>query len=198
MNSRSGNRISPMPYEFNEWEQEPETQAFSSRGGGPPRKITGVGILDPSVPPTRQGPRGGGVHMPVSPGQYLKAVREGLQLEMREVQDASMVIASEEGKEDFYVSPARLTQIENDESIPSFYKLFSLCQIYGLDFIEVLSRYGVPRVAGSRNRRGLHTTFQTATREGRNAVRPGLLLRFLQRLWGVWRRSTSGSQGNLS
>jgi transcriptional regulator with XRE-family HTH domain len=77
--------------------------------------------------------------MPVSPGQYLKAVREGLQLEMREVQDASMVIASEEGKEDFYVSPARLTQIENDESIPSFYKLFSLCQIYGLDFIEVLA-----------------------------------------------------------
>jgi len=137
--------------------------------------------------------------MPGSPGQYLKAVRERLQVEMREVQDASMIIASEEGKEDFYVSPARLTQIESDESIPSFYKLFSLYQIYGLDFNEVLSRYGVPRVGGSRaNRRGLNITLQTATREGRNEVRPGLLLRFLQRLWGVWRRSTSGSQGNLS
>jgi len=45
-----------MPYELNEWEHEPETQASSSRGGGPPRKITGAGILDPSVPPTRQGP----------------------------------------------------------------------------------------------------------------------------------------------
>lgn len=195
--SWSGSRISPMPYELNEWEHEPETQASSSRGGIAPRKITGVGIFDLSVPPTSQGPRPGGVHVPASPGQYLKAVRERLQLEMRAVQDASMVIASEEGNENFYVSPARLTQIENDESIPSFYKLFSLCQIYGLDFHDVLSRYGVPRVAGSRaNTGGFHTTLETATREGRNAVRPGLLLRFLQRLWGVWRRSTSGSQGN--
>ena len=45
-----------MPYEFNEWEHEPETQTSSSRGGGPPRKITGVGLLDPTVPPKRQGP----------------------------------------------------------------------------------------------------------------------------------------------
>jgi hypothetical protein len=43
-----------MPYEFNEWEHEPETQTSSSRGGGPPRKITGVGLLDPTVPPKRQ------------------------------------------------------------------------------------------------------------------------------------------------
>ncbi len=45
-----------MPYEFSEWEHEPETQASSSRGGGPPRKMTGVGLLDPTVPPKRQGP----------------------------------------------------------------------------------------------------------------------------------------------
>ena len=44
-----------------------------------------------------------------------------------------MVIASEEGNQNFYVSPARLTQIENEESVPSFYKLFSLCSVYGLD-----------------------------------------------------------------
>ncbi len=79
----------------------------------------------------------------VTPGQYLKAVRERLQIGMREVQDASMVIASEEGNEHFYVSPARLTQIENEESVPSFYKLFSLCSVYGLDLNDVLGRYGV-------------------------------------------------------
>jgi len=45
-----------MPYEFNEWEHEPETQTSSARGGGPPRKMTGVGLLDPTVPPKRQGP----------------------------------------------------------------------------------------------------------------------------------------------
>lgn len=197
LHSRPGSKISEMPYEHNEWEYEPETQASSSRRGSPPRKITGVGILDPSVPPARQGPRPGGVHMPVSPGQYLKAVRERLQLEMREVQDASMVIASEEGNENFYVSPARLTQIESDESIPSFYKLFSLCSVYGLNLNEVLNRYGVPKVAGSQaNRSGFDITLETATREKRNAVRPGLLLRFLRRLWGVWPRSTSGSQGH--
>jgi transcriptional regulator with XRE-family HTH domain len=79
----------------------------------------------------------------VTPGQYLKAVRERLQIGMREVQDASMVIATEEGNENFYVSPARLTQIENEESIPSFHKLFSLCSVYGLDLNDVLGRYGV-------------------------------------------------------
>ena len=79
----------------------------------------------------------------VSPGQYLKAVRERLQIGMRDVQEASMVIASEEGNDNFYVSAARLTQIENEESIPSFHKLFSLCSIYGLDLNDILSRYGV-------------------------------------------------------
>ena len=79
----------------------------------------------------------------VTPGQYLKAVRERLQLGMREVQDASEVVASEEGNENFYVSAARLTQIENEESVPSFFKLFSLCSIYGLDLNDILSKYGV-------------------------------------------------------
>jgi hypothetical protein len=45
-----------MPYEFTEHEYEPETQSSSSRGGYPPRKITGVGILEPSMPPRRQNP----------------------------------------------------------------------------------------------------------------------------------------------
>jgi hypothetical protein len=43
-----------MPHEFTDWEQEPEAQAGSSRRGGPPRKFTGVGVLDPPVPPKRQ------------------------------------------------------------------------------------------------------------------------------------------------
>ena len=43
-----------MGYEFIEREDELEAQASSSRGGLPPRKITGVGVLDPPVPPKRQ------------------------------------------------------------------------------------------------------------------------------------------------
>jgi hypothetical protein len=42
-----------MPYEFREWEHEPETQTSSARIGGPPRKATGIGVLDPPGPPKR-------------------------------------------------------------------------------------------------------------------------------------------------
>lgn len=43
-----------MPYEFTAWEQEPEPQASFSRSGSPPRKHTGIGILDPPGPPKKQ------------------------------------------------------------------------------------------------------------------------------------------------
>jgi hypothetical protein len=45
-----------MPYEFAEWEPELEPEPSSSRMGGPPRKVTGIGILDPPLPPKRHGP----------------------------------------------------------------------------------------------------------------------------------------------
>jgi hypothetical protein len=35
-----------MPYEFTEYEPDPETQASASRGMGPPRKGIGVDVLD--------------------------------------------------------------------------------------------------------------------------------------------------------
>src|SRR5580700_4739937 len=54
--SRPESTISKMHYEFTEWEQEPEPEASSSRIGGPPRKVTGIGILDPPLPPKRQSP----------------------------------------------------------------------------------------------------------------------------------------------
>jgi hypothetical protein len=41
-----------MPHEFAEYEPKPEAQA-SGRFGSPPRKYTGIGILDPPVPPKR-------------------------------------------------------------------------------------------------------------------------------------------------
>ncbi len=81
--------------------------------------------------------------MEATPGQYLKAVRERLQMGLRNVQEASLVIAAEEDDENFHISAARLTQIENEESVPSGYKLFSLCSIYGLDLYDVLCKYGI-------------------------------------------------------
>jgi len=42
-----------MAYEFTQYEQEPEAQAAGARYGGPPRKHTGIGLLDPPVPPKK-------------------------------------------------------------------------------------------------------------------------------------------------
>jgi hypothetical protein len=42
-----------VPYEFDEYGQEPEPQASSGRAGGPPRKLTAAGVLDPPIPPKR-------------------------------------------------------------------------------------------------------------------------------------------------
>ena len=42
-----------MPYEFAENEFELEPASSSARSGGPPRKFTGIGVLDPPVPPKR-------------------------------------------------------------------------------------------------------------------------------------------------
>jgi hypothetical protein len=42
-----------VPYEFAENEFELDPQAASARGGGPPRKRTGIGVLDPPFRPKR-------------------------------------------------------------------------------------------------------------------------------------------------
>jgi hypothetical protein len=47
-----------MPYEFTEHERDPETQTSASRRMGPPRKGTGIGVLDPpNEPGTFRWPR---------------------------------------------------------------------------------------------------------------------------------------------
>jgi len=42
-----------VPYDFVENEYALDLQASSARGGGPPRKLTGVGVLDPPFPSKR-------------------------------------------------------------------------------------------------------------------------------------------------
>jgi len=79
----------------------------------------------------------------VPAGTYLKNVRTHLGLGLREVQDASSILAEHENNEEMYISAARLVQIENEPSVPSVYKLLSLSSIYGIDFLDILARYGV-------------------------------------------------------
>ena len=64
-----------MEYEFTENEHDFEPQASSARGGGPPRKLTGAGVLDPPFPPKR--PTGS---IPSTPSSLLYRILAGLLL----------------------------------------------------------------------------------------------------------------------
>jgi transcriptional regulator with XRE-family HTH domain len=79
--------------------------------------------------------------VPVRAGERLKQLRSQVGLTTREVADLSRKIAADEANDEFAVSHARLIQIENDESTPSIYKLFTLSAIYGRSFIDLVSFY---------------------------------------------------------
>ena len=76
-----------------------------------------------------------------TPGERLREIRARLGLTTRDVDDLSRKVASEKSNEDFVVSHARLVQIENGESTPSIYKLYSLSVIYGCGITELLTLY---------------------------------------------------------
>src|SRR5260370_35718207 len=61
----------------------------------------------------------------------------------RDVADLSQKIVDSEGNEEFHISNAWLTEIENSESIPSIYKLYSLSVVYHEKFGDLLQLFGV-------------------------------------------------------
>lgn len=77
-------------------------------------------------------------------GQRLRRARERLSLKFRDVEQASQLIAERHGNPEFGVLISRLSDIENQGTVPSIYRLYSLCCIYRLDLHEVLAWYGVP------------------------------------------------------
>src|SRR5512146_2123154 len=77
-------------------------------------------------------------------GEKLKRVREKLRLTYREVEQASQQVARQRGSDDFAIALSRLADIENKGTVPTIYRLYSLCAIYRLDLMEVLDWYGVP------------------------------------------------------
>ena len=76
-------------------------------------------------------------------GWHLRKRRERLRLKYRDVEEASQRIASERGSPEFVIGLSRLADIENKGTVPSIYRLYSLCAIYGLDLATVLQWYGV-------------------------------------------------------
>jgi len=76
-------------------------------------------------------------------GQKLKKIRERLALKYRDVEEASAKIAAAHDNDEYAVALSRLADIENKGTMPSIYRIYSLCAIYRLDFNEVLSWYGI-------------------------------------------------------
>ena len=76
-------------------------------------------------------------------GQKLRRARERLNLRVRDVEQASQRIAEKYQNQEFIVLINRISEIENKALVPSVYKLYSLCAIYRLDFVEALGWYGI-------------------------------------------------------
>jgi transcriptional regulator with XRE-family HTH domain len=78
-----------------------------------------------------------------APGQRLKQARERLNLTYRDVVEAGNQIALRRNSDEFLIALSRLSDIENKGTVPSIFRLYSLCTIYRLDVSEVLDWYGV-------------------------------------------------------
>ena len=76
-------------------------------------------------------------------GEKLKRVRDRLSLTIRDVEEASRKIASRHQNDEFVLGLSRLSEIENKGTVPTIYRLYSLCSIYRLDPLDVLEWYGV-------------------------------------------------------
>lgn len=77
------------------------------------------------------------------PGKRLREVREKLKLRFRDVEQASQKIAILRQNPEFGIGLSRLADIENKGTLPTIYRLYSLCAIYRLDFHVVLGWYGI-------------------------------------------------------
>ena len=78
-------------------------------------------------------------------GEKLKRVRERLKLTFRDVEQASQELAFRHKSDEFAIALSRLADIENKGTLPSIFRIYSLCAIYRLDFDDVLRWYGVDR-----------------------------------------------------
>jgi transcriptional regulator with XRE-family HTH domain len=78
------------------------------------------------------------------PGEKLRRRRERLKLTYRDVARASQEIAQRRGSPEFLISLSRLADIENRGRVPSVFRFYTICAIYGLDLHEVLRWYGIP------------------------------------------------------
>lgn len=76
-------------------------------------------------------------------GMALRGMRVQLKLGFRDVESRSSKIAAREHDRRYFISHSRLCKIENTQTIPSPFKIFTLAAIYGVAFEDILGLYGV-------------------------------------------------------
>ena len=105
-------------------------------------------------------------HTMENAGLKLKRTRERLKLTYREVAEASQRIAGHFGNSEFSIALSRLADIENKGTVPTIYRLYSLCAIYRLDFDDALAWYGAPldQIMPAALRTGLAETHEFQTK----------------------------------
>ena len=86
----------------------------------------------------------------VRPGDHLRELRNRLGVTTREVEEFTRMIAEDRQNEEFYISNAWLTQLENKNSTPSIFKLYSLSVIYRTRFNDLLAVFGIDLNASAR------------------------------------------------
>src|SRR6202167_2873252 len=91
-----------------------------------------------------------GFSLIMRPGDQLRELRNRLGGTTREVEEFSRTIAEDRQNEEFYISNAWLTQLENKNSVPSIYKLYSLSVIYRTKFNDLLTVFGIKLEATAR------------------------------------------------
>src|SRR5205807_1300237 len=76
-------------------------------------------------------------------GQKLRRLRERLKLTYRDVEQATQKIAQSRGNYEYSIGLSRLADIENRGTLPSLFRLYSLCAVYRIQFEKALSWYGI-------------------------------------------------------
>lgn len=77
-------------------------------------------------------------------GLRLRQIRERLGLTYRDVERASLEIATRRGRPDFVLHISRLAEIENHGVVPSLHKIYTLAALYHLNPHQIFAWYGAP------------------------------------------------------
>jgi transcriptional regulator with XRE-family HTH domain len=76
-------------------------------------------------------------------GWKFREIRERLNLTYRDIEEATRLLANAKLNAEYTVTISRLSEIENNNVVPSIYRLYTLSVVYRLNFADVLRWYGV-------------------------------------------------------